>query len=289
MSAEYGIVETTASTWVARRLRAEALRARHPFAAEVLTLYLALLAVHEDAWDAVRESPPAPDEVSRWAGSRVLPAVVEATAAAGPTALREAVRSRPEGADHEALVGWLEGAELAPVDRYLARASLAPVLEALGERAGAACADQRDGEEGSRCPRCGGAPQVSCLALSGESLVSGPRSLLCARCGSSWGCSRSLCPACGESEDARLSVYTERLEGPVVSGNGNGNGGGDDRPVFPHLRIAGCATCGRYLIEVDMARDARAVPEVDELVAIPLDLYAADQGMAKITPNLMGF
>jgi len=28
---------------------------------------------------------------------------------------------------------------------------------------------------------------------------------------------------------------------------------------------------------------------VDELVAMPLDLYAADQGLSKITPNLMGF
>jgi formate dehydrogenase maturation protein FdhE len=77
-------------------------------------------------------------------------------------------------------------------------------------------------------------------------------------------------------------VHAEQLAGPVVSGNG-------ERPVFPHLRIAGCTTCRRYLIEVDMARDARAVPEVDELIALPLDLYAADQGMKKVTPNLMGF
>jgi hypothetical protein len=27
---------------------------------------------------------------------------------------------------------------------------------------------------------------------------------------------------------------------------------------------------------------------VDELAALPLDLYAADQGLVKITPNLMG-
>jgi formate dehydrogenase maturation protein FdhE len=55
------------------------------------------------------------------------------------------------------------------------------------------------------------------------------------------------------------------------------------------LRIAGCETCRRYLIEVDMAQDTGAVPEVDELAALPLDLYAADQGLTKVTPNLMGF
>jgi hypothetical protein len=286
VSAEPASLETVESPFAARRHRAEALQARHPFAAEVLTLYLALLAVHADAWDAVRESPPDPEELPRWAGSRVLPAVVEATLAAGPPALRESVRGHSAEAHHEALVGWLAGAELAPVDRYLARASLAPVLEALGEGAGTY---RREPEESSSCPRCGGPPQLSCLASSGESLVSGPRSLVCARCASSWSCSRSVCPACGESEQAQLSVYAERLEGPVVPANGKVDGDADGRPVFPHLRIAGCATCRRYLIEVDLARDARAVPEVDELAALPLDLYAAEQGLRKITPNLMGF
>ena len=31
------------------------------------------------------------------------------------------------------------------------------------------------------------------------------------------------------------------------------------------------------------------LPEVDEMVALPLDLYAAEHGLSKITPNLMGF
>ncbi|MBA3261056.1 MAG: formate dehydrogenase accessory protein FdhE [Thermoleophilaceae bacterium] len=278
--------ETTASPWAGRRMRAEELRARHPFAAEVLTLYLALLEVQEEAWSAVCESPPHPGELPRWAAARVLPAVVEATVAEGPAALREAVRSRIAGADHDGLAGWLAGAELDPVDRYLARASLAPVLEALGERAGTACAPGPGGDGGLLCPCCGGPPQLSYLAASGESLVSGGRSLLCARCGSSWSCSRSVCPACGETDEARLAVYAERWEGPV---SGNGKGHGDARPVFPHLRIAGCSTCSRYLIEIDMERDARAVPEVDELAALPLDLYAADEGLTKVTPNLMGF
>jgi Protein involved in formate dehydrogenase formation len=287
VSAVAASLRAVGSPFTARRRRADALRARHPFADEVLTVYLALLPAQEEAWAAVRERPPGPDELPRWVAAHVLPAVVDATLAAGPRALREAVGVRPAGANHEALVGWLQGAELDPIARYLARASLAPVLEALGDRAGAACAPVCDGEVSSRCPRCGGLPQLSCLASSGETLVSGPRSLLCARCGFGWSCSRSVCPACGESEDAQLSVYAERLQGPVVSGNGDRDR--DDGPVFPHLRIAACATCSRYLIEVDLARDARAVPEVDELAAIPLDLYAADQGLTKITPNLMGF
>jgi Protein involved in formate dehydrogenase formation len=265
-----------------RRFRAEALRERHPFAAELLTLYLALLPVQEEA----SESPPQPDELPRWAAERVLPRVVETTVAAGPAVLAESARGRLANGDGErALAGWLQGAELEPVDRYLARASLGPVLEALGERAGDACAPAPNGDGGEHCPRCGGVPQLSCIASSGDKLVSGRRNLLCSRCGWTWTFSRSLCPACGESEEDKLVVYAERLNGAVTV-NGKHDGA---EPVFPHLRIAGCSTCSRYLIEVDMAGDPRAVPEVDELAALPLDLHAADQGLRKVTPNLMGF
>jgi ribosomal protein L37E len=273
--------------WSARRLRAEELQAQQPFAAEVLTLYLALLPVQEDAWTAARATPPSPAELARWAAARVLPAVAEVTATAGPAALREAVRNRVAGGGgREALVAWLAGADLDPVDRYLARASLAPALEALGELAGRACAPGRGDDHGTLCPCCDGRPQLSCVADAGDSLVTGRRSLLCARCGSSWDYTRSACPACGETDDARLLVYAERWEGPVAV---NGNGDGAGQAFFPHLRIAACETCRHYLIEVDMARDGRAVPEVDELAALPLDLYAADRGLTKVTPNLMGF
>ena len=264
---------TVDRSFAVRRRRAEALRARHPFADELLALYLALL----DAWEPVSEGPPDPQEAAPWAADHVLPAVVEATLAAGPPVLAQALRDRPD----PPLAGWLTGAPLDPVDRFLARASLTPVLEALGERAGDACVP---GVGGELCPCCGGPPQLSYLAASDDSLVSGPRSLLCARCGTSWACSRSVCPACGEDRQARLSVYAEQWHGPV-SGRRDDNG----RPVFGHLRVAACSTCSRYLIEVDMARDKLAVPEVDELAALPLDLYATDQGLTKVTPNLMGF
>jgi FdhE protein len=277
--------ETVASPWTARTQRAEELRDRHPFAAELLTLYLALAPVQENVWRTTRESPPPPADLARWAATKILPGVVEATMAAGPATLREAVVSRfADPAIENVLAGWLAGADLDPVDRYLARASLSPALEALGERAGDVCASE-DGEH-ELCPICGGRPQLSVVADSGEPLVTGRRTLLCSRCGSSWDYTRSACPACGESDEARLLVYAEEWGGPV-SGHGNGDGPGP--AVFPNLRIAGCESCRSYLLEADLGRDAGAVPEVDELAAIPLDLYAADQDLTKVTPNLMGF
>jgi hypothetical protein len=270
-----GDVSVAVSPWLGRSERAEELRERHPFAAEVLTLYLTLLPVQEEAWTAARERPPHPEALADWAAGHVLGAVVEATVSAGPPALAAAVRDRAAGADP--LAGWLADAELDAVDRYLARASLAPALEALGEAAGAACAPAREGAE--LCPRCGGRPQLGCVEASGEALVSGPRSLLCSRCATRWSASRSVCAACGEADEARLMVYAERW----------GEGNGADSALFGHLRIAACTTCRRYLIEVDTGRDPRAVPEVDELAALPLDLYASDQGLTKLTTNLMGF
>jgi FdhE protein len=54
------------------------------------------------------------------------------------------------------------------------------------------------------------------------------------------------------------------------------------------MRVECCDTCRRYLKSIDLTKDARLVPLVDELAAIPLDLWALEQGYRKIQPNLAG-
>ena len=54
------------------------------------------------------------------------------------------------------------------------------------------------------------------------------------------------------------------------------------------MRIDGCDTCKHYVLTIDLDREPRAVPLVDELAALPLDLYARERGFTKIVPNLMG-
>ncbi|HZM80004.1 MAG TPA: formate dehydrogenase accessory protein FdhE [Candidatus Limnocylindrales bacterium] len=216
------------------RERAEFLRERYPFAAEVMTLYLALLEV----W----VSPPIDPQD-----------IVKATEACGPAALGEAVRDLdPIGVMRR----WSTGLETSPVETYLARACLRGITPPV----------RLDGP----CPQCGGQPQLSIQPLTDEPLVSGRRQLMCARCQHVWNHSGSSCPSCGETEGAKHTFYGESDE-------------------LPHLRVDACSTCQRYLIDVDLRRDPRAVPEVDELAALPLDLYAAEHGLTKITPNLMGF
>lgn len=285
-------VDNGAGRWVVCRARAELLRERYPFASEVLSCYLALVDVWQDTWDVARVEQPDPRRLASWAAAHVLPRVVKATEAAGPEPLGAAARELFDaGQLEQSLAAWLAGAELAPVERYLARASLWAPLVALDDDAGAACSDDPTPRTGQRCPRCGGPPQVSFRGQAEDRLVSGRRHLACARCGHTWSYSASACPACGETTGARRTVYAERRSGPVVGRDEDESAGGPhgEGPTFPHLRIDACASCERYLIDVDLGRDTRAVPEVDELAALPLGLYAADQGLSKIAPNLMGF
>lgn len=256
------------SPYPERRRRAAQLRERCPHAAEVLTLYLTLLDVQEEAFLAVRARPPEPTDVPSYVVSRVLPGVLDATLAAGPAKLAEAVVGRYHSVQLEDLVGrWLGPAEQSLVDRYLARAASDPVLEALSpDLLPVLCIGADDARH---CPRCGGSPQLSFLALSGEALVSAPRRLLCSRCAHSWAHSRMSCAACGETATSRLPIFSES-------------------ELLPHLRIEACDSCRRYLVAVDLRKDAAAVPVVDELAAIPLDLYAKERGFTKLLPNLMG-
>ena len=279
---------TVTSPWAPQRRRAETLRARHPFAAEVLALYVALLDVWDEAWGAAREERPEPPALAGWAAGRALPRVVEATAKEGPEPLAGATRGLLEAGDtSQPLAAWLAGDELAPVERYLARATLRGPLQAVD--ADAACARDPSPRGDRHCPRCGGLPQLSYRAHSEDGLVSEHRHLACARCGASWRYSGSACASCGETKAAQRTVYAERSERPVVGRGDPAAPAPPDGPVFPHVRIEGCHSCKRYLIDVDVGRDARAVPEVDELAALPLDLHAAELGLSKITPNLMGF
>jgi hypothetical protein len=269
------------SPWAASRRRAETLRERHDFAAEPLALYIELIEVWESSWADARAEEP--DDLAGWATERVLPRVVAVTAEAGPDALKDAfgTLNALKASFRALLAAYLAGEELVPVERYLARATLRGPLAAVD--AGAACAADPAPRGDRRCPRCGGPPQLSFRSDTGDHLVSGHRRLRCARCAESWSFSASACAYCGETEGARRTVYAERAGGPQVGRGEHGNA------TFPHIRVESCTGCRRYLIDVDLGRDPRAVPEVDELVALPLDLHATEQGFSKITPNLMGW
>jgi FdhE protein len=117
----------------------------------------------------------------------------------------------------------------------------------------------------STCPFCFEKPVVAVLRPEGNG---GKRTLVCRLCFTEWEFRRLLCPACGEEDREKLPVFTTA--------------------EFPHIRVEACDTCRHYIKAVDLTRDGRAVPEVDEIAALPLDLWAMEHDYQKLAPNLFG-
>jgi FdhE protein len=255
------------TSYADRRRRAAELAERYDFAREPLALYGAVAEAQERAFDRAGADRPSVDELPAYVVRSALPDVMSAVMTAGTETLREAVLLRFHEGDLERIVrSWLRGEVQNGVDLFLARAATAPVLEALPEVARAL---PIAGEE-RFCPACGGPPQVSVFVDSGEALVTGQRRLVCARCANEWVYPRMTCVACGETESSKLVVLA-------------------DPQQLPHLRIDACERCKRYIVSVDARLEGHAVPIVDEIAAIPLDIAAAERGFTKVTPNLMGF
>ena len=252
-----------ATTYELRRERARELGRRFDFAAQPLSLYLAILDAQERAFERALTERPARGDLAPFVVRTALPWIMEAAVAAGTETLRDATLLRFHEADLEGLIEtWLEGDKASATDTFLFGGR-----EALPELA----VQFRSADANDRtCPRCGGLPQVAVFPETGEALLTAQRTLVCSRCANEWVMSRMTCASCGETSGAKM---------PILS----------DVELFPHLRIDACEICRRYLITVDQRKDPRAVPVVDELAALPLDLVAAERGYTKIARNLMGF
>jgi FdhE protein len=250
-----------------RRRRAAELAERYDFAREPLWLYGALAEAQERTFERARVDRPSGDDLAAYVVRVSLPEIMGAVMSAGTETLREAVLLRFHEGDLERMViSWLRGETQDGTDVFLARAASAPVLEALPEvvRALPIAGEERF------CPACGGSPQVSVFVDSGEALVTGQRRLICARCANEWVYPRMTCVACGETESSKLVVLA-------------------DPEQLPYLRVDACERCKRYIVSVDARLEGHAVPVVDEIAAIALDIAAVERGFAKVTPNLMGF
>src|SRR6185436_4138781 len=190
---------------------------------------------------------PAIAELPEFVVRQSLPGIMQAAMTDGTETLREAVLTRFHDADLESIVrGWLAGEEQDATDAFLARAATSPVLEALsslGLDLGSRTEDER------RCPACGGLPQLAVFTNTGEALLTGQRRLVCSRCAAEWTYARMTCVSCRETGGARL---------PILA----------DESRLPHLRIDACDVCHAYLVTVDLRKDPRAVPLVDEIVAL---------------------
>jgi FdhE protein len=247
----------------ARIRRAEDLARKYPSAAEVLGFYRELASLQK----IVAADAEARGLTEARGLSSYFPPLLDLVTRTGPAGLAENGKTRLAGigAGEELLQSaWEEGVAhtLAadPYGRFFARVLLQPFAEYLASRG-----DVRPEPEARICPFCSAWPVGGVLHVEGEGAK---RWLLCAVCSTEWPFRRQLCWNCGEENKDKLPIYTAQ--------------------EFEAVRVEACDTCHIYLKSVDLTKDGRAVPMVDELAAVPLDIWAEEHGYSKLEPNLLG-
>ena len=303
--------------WPRRRRRVERLRAEHPHAAELLAFYDDVLALQEPLYARALKSrwlgavqaadgrAPALrlERIPKRSRERDFSRFVRAVPASATDVLRAMAQRL---ASEPAAMSDLLGASLSrrPVDavaarldcepaalEFFPRAFVQPIAEALAVQAtlpggaGDPGADRNDrvaeggdgrvggvadvaGENAERaaCPYCGAPPLAA--VLRDEPEIKGRRTLLCSLCLVEWTFPRMRCPACGEERAERRPHHVSES--------------------WPYVRLEECGSCRTCLKAIDLRENGLAVPVVDELASVELDLWAVAQGLSKLQKNLLG-
>jgi formate dehydrogenase accessory protein FdhE len=283
----------TLSQWDRRIRRATELTSTYPFGAEGLRFYTRVAtfqkSLYAEIQKALKGSPkisadrPLRDELDFFLLLphfspylslilQIAPAPLGQAAAGlaqkGPAAWQHAIEDfwhlDPELAsdidDGEELPAG-DSVETSASDRLLAWIFLQPYAEYLAAHRENTIVDGAP----STCPLCGGKPVVGVLRSEGDGAK---KSLICMLCAHEWNFRRIYCPACGEEREPQMAFYSA--------------------PEIAHVRVDVCDTCHTYLKTIDLTKTGLAVPVVDELATIPLDLWAREHGYQKLQINLLG-
>ncbi len=263
---------TKQSEWEKRVRRAGELAERFAYATEILTFYRHILEFQKTLYDQISAPPfSAPQHEASFREqfdvglvSRHLPALLSLTRKRGTVKLAgEATEIASAGPDRQRqMLSDALRADGTMADSFFARVLFQPYAEYLAGFE----APRPEGSAGSVCPVCGARPQAAVLRQEGDG---GKRFLLCSFCLTEWEFRRILCPVCGEENYQKLPRYTVE--------------------ELASVRVEACDTCHFYLKSVDMTVDGHAVPLVDEVATVPLDLWATEHGYKKTEANLMGF
>ncbi len=161
-------------------------------------------------------------------------------------------------------LGFLVEALLQPFAEAAARRWIGRRIPLLAETADTARALPSGDGRLACCPVCGSAPVAAALREEGQGAK---RTLICSLCFTEWDFLRVVCPACDEQRFESLPVYTAE--------------------TIDHARIDACDTCRVYMKTVDLTKDGLAVPVVDDVATVPLDLWAREAGYQRLYPNLL--
>jgi formate dehydrogenase maturation protein FdhE len=266
------------STWDERLYRANELARTYPSAAEAMQFYERIAgfqkALYRDmelaCGDAEEARSPGTlrDELDLFLLLPKFPHFLAFVETSSPAALaRSATELIAQGAQRwqTLLQACWRGADqqsgLSSIDTALSRLFLQPYAEYLADHT----RQKPPAHLPSVCPLCRGKPQAGVLRQEGDG---GKRSLICSLCSHEWDFRRILCPACGEENVEKLVIYTA--------------------DYFHHVRIEACDSCRHYIMTIDLTKNGKAVPVVDELAAIPLSLWAEENGYSKVQANILG-
>jgi FdhE protein len=269
----------------ARIERANYLASRYPFAGEILKFYQQLAGFQKAVYSDLRRAPGGPPLAAQddLRGSaldgtllmKYFPQFLSFLEREGPPPIAEGAR-RLALAD---LASWsaslnefwrvvgrmpraeeIEDVSAETVKEFILRAFLQPYVEFIAERMPPPPVDGRPPD----CPRCHSAPLLGVLRPEGDG---SKRCLVCSFCLSEWEFRRIVCAGCGEQDEKKLPVYVAEQ--------------------LLHVRIDACDACKSYLRTIDLTKNGRAIPIVDDLAAIPLSLWAGEHGYTRLQPNLL--
>jgi FdhE protein len=258
-------------TWDALIQRAEQLAAKSEATKELLSFYAKLLRAQKEVYESLRSRkgwlPTGVLEDDLPTVRTLVPDLLRVVEAHGPAALAGEARTLLQAGvgevDQMLLAQWRSPTDV----QFFAKAFLQPYARWLAESGGRPV-DRIFERHESRCPFCGGHPQVSFLQVKETSSESGNRDLICATCLTAWTFRRVVCAYCCEERPMRLGYFHS--------------------PEFDHIRVEACDTCDHYIKGVDLTRLGLAVPLVDDVASAPLDLWAQEHGYTKIELNLVG-
>ncbi|HKT49434.1 MAG TPA: formate dehydrogenase accessory protein FdhE [Candidatus Angelobacter sp.] len=252
------------SSWDLRIARASELLQKPSAATELLKFYEQLARFQKSTYEELSTSEDHDVEVlipffrelltlTNHKGSPQLRAAADQLAQAGKEAWLEVLQTVWQ---HRA-----EAQDVAPEYLFFANALLQPYAELLAEKARGV----QEGNSPPLCPFCGSKPQVAVMRPEGDG---GRRSLICSLCSMEWNYRRQLCPGCGEEHKDKLPVFVAN--------------------EFDYVRVDACDTCRSYIKSIDLTKNGRAVPVVDELATISLNFWAQEKNYHKLAPNLFG-
>ncbi len=250
-------------SWDRRIARAGELAKKHSAVAELLKFYQSLARFQKTVYENIASSDSHDVSILVRHFSGLLSLVSEA----GSPVLKNAAGALAQASPEERLellaAVWqheTENKQLLAEYEFFAHALLQPFAEYLAEKI-----DSSTEASPQLCPFCGSKPQVAVLRPEGDG---GKRFLVCSLCSTEWLFRRVLCPNCAEENKDHLPIFIAE--------------------DFDYVRVDACDTCRTYIKSIDLTKNGNAVPVVDELATVSLNLWAQENNYQKLRTNLFG-